>query len=81
MGILETKIQLSQVESSLCTSPQDKVDKELDGQEEIGFSFGWNSVYINICIQSLPNANSYVYIYIYITICIKNYTSVDPKQM
>ena len=40
------RIQLSQVESSLCTSPQDKVDKELDGQEEIGFSFGWNSVYI-----------------------------------
>ena len=49
---------------SLCTSPQNKVDKELDGQEEIGLSFGWNCVYINICIQSLPNARSYVYMYI-----------------
>ena len=57
------RIQLSQVESSLCTSPQDKVDKELDGQQEIGFSFGWNFVYINICIQSLPHANSCVYIF------------------
>ena len=57
-------MQLSQVESSLCTSPQDKVDKELDGQEEIGFSVGWN-----IRIQSLPNASSYVYyIYTYILV-------------
>ena len=54
------------MESSLCTSPQDKVDKELDGQEEIGFSVGWN-----IRIQILPNASSYVnvyYIYTYIIV-------------